>query len=144
MASKQPTNVHYLLAHRIKYVRQVYKEMEKDLTLLGATGIEDRLQEQVVETIQKLQRAGITTWMVTGDKKETAVNLAHAAGMIPSNESAPFPDPVMGSGANNGASEGTSASGANVSEEPLPPPGPALQCDLIDLCEVLDKRSLAK
>ena len=54
--------------------------MEKDLTLLGATGIEDKLQDQVVPTIQMMHKAGIVTWMLTGDKKETAVNMAHAVG----------------------------------------------------------------
>ena len=48
--------------------------------MLGATAIEDKLQEDVAETILKLGKAGITTWMVTGDKKETAVNLGYAAG----------------------------------------------------------------
>ena len=40
--------------------------MEKDLILLGATGIEDKLQDQVVETLDMIQKAGITTWMLTG------------------------------------------------------------------------------
>ena len=71
---------------RIKYVREVYKDMEKDLILLGATGIEDKLQDQVVQSLGKLQRAGITTWMLTGDKKETAINMAHASGMVKSTQ----------------------------------------------------------
>ena len=40
--------------------------METDLILLGATGIEDKLQDQVVETLDMIQKAGITTWMLTG------------------------------------------------------------------------------
>jgi phospholipid-translocating ATPase len=39
---------------------------------------------RVVETLEKLREAGITTWMLTGDKKETALNLANAAGLIAS------------------------------------------------------------
>ena len=70
------------IVNRIKYVRGVYKDMEKDLTLLGATGIEDKLQDQVVPTIQMMHKAGIVTWMLTGDKKETAVNMAHAVGKL--------------------------------------------------------------
>lgn len=58
--------------------------MEKDLILLGATGIEDKLQDQVVQTLHKAQQAGITTWMLTGDKKETALNMALASGMVKS------------------------------------------------------------
>ena len=61
-------------------MRDVYKGMERDLTLLGAVGIEDRLQDGVVETIQKLSSAGITTWMLTGDKVETATCIAISAG----------------------------------------------------------------
>ena len=60
--------------------------MEKGLILLGATGVEDKLQDKVVATLNKLQRAGITTWMLTGDKKETAINMGHASGMVQSNQ----------------------------------------------------------
>lgn len=70
------------IVNRVKYLRNVYKEMEAGLELLGATGIEDRLQDKVVDTMYKLRQAGIVTWMLTGDKKETALNLANAAGMI--------------------------------------------------------------
>jgi phospholipid-translocating ATPase len=40
---------------------------------LGATAIEDRLQEGVPETIADLQKAGIKIWVCTGDKMETAI-----------------------------------------------------------------------
>ncbi|OON22724.1 IC domain protein, HAD ATPase, P-type family [Opisthorchis viverrini] len=49
---------------------------------LGVTGIEDRLQEGVPETIECLREAGIHVWVLTGDKQETAVNVAHAAHLI--------------------------------------------------------------
>ena len=48
----------------------------------GATGIEDRLQEGVPESIEALQRAGIKIWMLTGDKQETAVNIAYACKLL--------------------------------------------------------------
>ena len=71
------------MVNRTKFIRDAYKQIESNgLHLLGATAIEDKLQEQVAETIDKLARAGITTWMVTGDKKETAVNLGYASGKI--------------------------------------------------------------
>lgn len=67
--------------NRVTFVRDTYHQIESSgLHLLGVTAIEDKLQEDVAETIDKLGRAGITTWMVTGDKKETAVNLGHASG----------------------------------------------------------------
>ena len=69
------------MVNRVKFVREAYRDLEAGgLELLGATAIEDKLQEEVAETINKLGKAGITTWMVTGDKKETAVNLGYASG----------------------------------------------------------------
>ncbi|KAF4790443.1 putative phospholipid-transporting ATPase VD [Turdus rufiventris] len=56
--------------------------LETKLTLLGATGIEDRLQEGVPDTIQALRKAGIKIWMLTGDKRETAVNIAYACKLL--------------------------------------------------------------
>ena len=47
--------------------------MERDLHLLGATAIEDRLQDGVPETIADLKVAGIKVWVATGDKLETAI-----------------------------------------------------------------------
>ena len=45
--------------------------------LLGATGIEDRLQEGVCESIHALEAAGIKVWVLTGDKQETAINIGY-------------------------------------------------------------------
>ncbi|MGH0159522.1 UNVERIFIED_CONTAM: hypothetical protein FKN15_038649 [Acipenser sinensis] len=52
--------------------------------LLGATAIEDRLQEGVPETIRTLKRAGIKIWVLTGDKKETAVNIGYSCKLLSS------------------------------------------------------------
>ena len=49
--------------------------MERDLRLLGATAIEDRLQDGVPETIADLKLAGIKVWVATGDKLETAIGI---------------------------------------------------------------------
>ncbi|XP_013373547.1 PREDICTED: probable phospholipid-transporting ATPase VD isoform X2 [Chinchilla lanigera] len=56
--------------------------LENKLTLLGATGIEDRLQEGVPEAIEALHKAGIKIWMLTGDKQETAVNIAYVCKLL--------------------------------------------------------------
>uniref|UniRef100_A0AAR2LEH4 Phospholipid-transporting ATPase n=1 Tax=Pygocentrus nattereri TaxID=42514 RepID=A0AAR2LEH4_PYGNA len=58
------------------------QRLENNLTLLGATGIVDRLQEEVPETIEALQRAGIKVWVLTGDKQETAINIACACKLL--------------------------------------------------------------
>lgn len=54
-------------------VQAVSDELEQDLRLLGATAIEDKLQDGVPETIADLKRAGIKIWVATGDKLETAI-----------------------------------------------------------------------
>ncbi|KHJ30289.1 putative aminophospholipid [Erysiphe necator] len=53
--------------------------IEYDFELSGATAIEDKLQKGVPETIDKLRRANIKIWMLTGDKRETAINIAYSA-----------------------------------------------------------------
>lgn len=60
-------------------VRESFGLLERNLTLIGATGIEDRLQENVPETIASLLAAGIVVWVLTGDKTETAINIAFSA-----------------------------------------------------------------
>lgn len=60
----------------------IYSDMEKNLVLLGATAVEDKLQEGVIDTIQDLKRADIKVWMLTGDKFETAENIAASCKLI--------------------------------------------------------------
>ena len=59
--------------------------MEWDLSLLGAMGIEDKLQEGVPDSIENLRRAGIVVWVLTGDKQETAVNIAYSCNLFAQN-----------------------------------------------------------
>merc|ERR1719443_2011975 len=61
---------------REEKIEEVATVIETNLTLIGATAIEDRLQDQVPETIAKLLEANIHVWMLTGDKQETAINIA--------------------------------------------------------------------
>jgi phospholipid-translocating ATPase len=55
-------------------------QLEVDLELLGITGVEDKLQDEVADTIQTLRSAGVQVWMLTGDKVETATCIAVSAG----------------------------------------------------------------
>ncbi|KAJ2845024.1 drs2 neo1 protein, partial [Coemansia brasiliensis] len=70
------------LNNRQEQVEAVCEEIEGDLLLSGVSAIEDRLQEGVPETIFKLRRAGIRVWMLTGDKVETAINIAKSCRLI--------------------------------------------------------------
>ncbi|BGP12149.1 hypothetical protein JCM10213_004714 [Rhodosporidiobolus nylandii] len=56
--------------------------IERDLFLLGATAIEDKLQEGVPDTIYTLQQAGIKVWVLTGDRQETAINIGLSCRLI--------------------------------------------------------------
>eukprot|EP00731_Ephydatia_muelleri_P034005 Em0044g25a len=60
----------------------VYEKIEKNLVLLGATAIEDKLQDGVPDTIANLARANIKIWVLTGDKQETAVNIGYSSKLL--------------------------------------------------------------
>ncbi len=57
------------LVDRQSLIEKAAESIERDLELTGATAIEDKLQKGVPETIDKLRRAGIKLWMLTGDKR---------------------------------------------------------------------------
>jgi len=52
------------------------------LDLVGATAIEDKLQDEVGETISYLKEAGIKVWVLTGDKVETAINIGFSCKLL--------------------------------------------------------------
>ena len=56
--------------------------IEHDFMLLGATAIEDKLQDGVPDTIHELQQAGIKVWVLTGDRQETAINIGMSCKLI--------------------------------------------------------------
>uniref|UniRef100_A0A673C872 Phospholipid-transporting ATPase n=1 Tax=Sphaeramia orbicularis TaxID=375764 RepID=A0A673C872_9TELE len=61
---------------------QLYEEIEKDLLLLGATAIEDKLQDGVPHTIEQLSKADVKIWVLTGDKQETAENIGYSCNLL--------------------------------------------------------------
>uniref|UniRef100_A0A8D0HF46 Phospholipid-transporting ATPase n=1 Tax=Sphenodon punctatus TaxID=8508 RepID=A0A8D0HF46_SPHPU len=69
-------------SNRDEALDKVYEEIEKNLILLGATAIEDKLQDGVPETISKLAKADIKIWVLTGDKKETAENIGFSCELL--------------------------------------------------------------
>lgn len=70
------------LEGREQAVDEVANEVECDLQLLGATAIEDKLQIGVPEAIDSLLKAGIKIWVITGDKRETAINIGFACSLL--------------------------------------------------------------
>lgn len=70
------------LVDRASKLRQTAALIECDLTLLGATGIEDKLQDGVPEAIEALRQAGIKVWVLTGDKQDTAISIARSCKLL--------------------------------------------------------------
>lgn len=70
------------IVDRQKQMEQVGEQIEQELELTGATAIEDKLQKGVPEAIDKLRRANIKMWMLTGDKRETAINVGHSCRLV--------------------------------------------------------------
>ncbi|TKY54962.1 putative phospholipid-transporting ATPase 9 [Spatholobus suberectus] len=69
-------------ADQEQIVEEIIQNIEKDLILLGATAVEDKLQDGVPECIDKLAQAGIKLWVLTGDKMETAINIGFACSLL--------------------------------------------------------------
>ncbi|KAK9509761.1 hypothetical protein O3M35_007001 [Rhynocoris fuscipes] len=70
------------MINREMKIEEAANLIEKDLILLGATAVEDRLQDEVPETIAALSKAGINIWVLTGDKQETAINIGYSTRLI--------------------------------------------------------------
>ena len=70
------------LEDRDEGLDRVYELIERDLVLVGASAIEDKLQDGVPQTIANLQLAGMKLWVLTGDKLETAINIGYSCNLL--------------------------------------------------------------
>ncbi|KAH8099600.1 phospholipid-translocating P-type ATPase [Cristinia sonorae] len=80
--SRRYSEASIALDNREERLMEISAQLEHDLRLLGATAIEDRLQDGVPETIADLKLAGIKIWVATGDKLETAIAIGHSTNLI--------------------------------------------------------------
>eukprot|EP00039_Didymoeca_costata_P018864 m.335291 g.335291 ORF g.335291 m.335291 type:complete len:1116 (-) comp17563_c0_seq1:541-3888(-) len=71
-----------LVDGRSDALTELYNRLETDMTLLGSTAVEDRLQEGVKETIEMLKEGGCNVWVLTGDKVETAKTISYTVNHI--------------------------------------------------------------
>ncbi|XP_071210769.1 phospholipid-transporting ATPase IH-like [Salvelinus alpinus] len=78
-ACHQLSDAKLALQDREQRLAQAYDLIERDFTLLGATAVEDRLQEKAADTIESLHKAGMKVWVLTGDKMETAAATCYAS-----------------------------------------------------------------
>lgn len=70
------------IVNREAALEKVYDSFKRNISILGSTAVEDKLQDDVPQTISSLQRAGIKIWMLTGDKLETAENIGESCLLI--------------------------------------------------------------
>ncbi|KAF5093246.1 hypothetical protein D0Z03_002497 [Geotrichum reessii] len=70
------------LTNREDKMEEVADALERNLTLLGGTAIEDRLQDGVPQSIALLGHAGVKLWVLTGDKVETAINIGFSCNLL--------------------------------------------------------------
>ncbi|XP_074924970.1 phospholipid-transporting ATPase IG isoform X5 [Chelonoidis abingdonii] len=73
------------LQDREEKMARIFDDIEADMHLIGATAVEDRLQEHAAETIEALQTAGMKVWVLTGDKMETAKSTCYASRLFQTN-----------------------------------------------------------
>ncbi|KAK7255624.1 hypothetical protein RIF29_29039 [Crotalaria pallida] len=69
-------------ADRDAMLERISEVMERELILVGATAVEDKLQKGVPQCIDKLAQAGLKIWVLTGDKMETAINIGFACSLL--------------------------------------------------------------
>ncbi|XP_018568743.1 probable phospholipid-transporting ATPase IA isoform X3 [Anoplophora glabripennis] len=70
------------LQHREEKIEEAANLIERNLKLIGATAIEDKLQEGVPDAIASLLQADINVWVLTGDKQETAINIGYSCKLL--------------------------------------------------------------
>lgn len=70
------------LIGRAALLRKVASNVENNLVILGASGIEDKLQQGVPEAIEALRIADIKVWVLTGDKQETAISIGYSSRLL--------------------------------------------------------------
>ncbi len=80
--NKKLEDASLLNRNKDKLIESLYEEIESNIYLLGATIVEDKLQDKVPETIRDLRFSGIKIWMLTGDKLNTAYNIGLSCGLI--------------------------------------------------------------
>jgi len=66
------------ILNREARLADIYDQVERNLYLIGVTAVEDKLQENVQDTLFSLREAGIKIWVLTGDKLETAINISES------------------------------------------------------------------
>lgn len=70
------------MVKRDEQMEAVADRLERDFELVGATAIEDKLQDEVDQAIFAMKKAGVKVWVLTGDKVETAINIGFSCKLL--------------------------------------------------------------
>ena len=70
------------MSKRDERMAEVADKLERGFDLIGATAIEDKLQDDVDKAIYAMKKAGIKVWVLTGDKVETAINIGYSCQLL--------------------------------------------------------------
>ncbi|KAK0451302.1 uncharacterized protein EV420DRAFT_1560180 [Desarmillaria tabescens] len=70
------------IENRDEEIDKANELIEHSLEILGATALEDKLQEGVPEAIETLHQAGIKLWILTGDKLQTAIEIGYSCNLL--------------------------------------------------------------
>jgi magnesium-transporting ATPase (P-type) len=70
------------MSKRDERLAEVADKLERGFLLIGATAIEDKLQDDVDKAIYAMKKAGIKVWVLTGDKIETAINIGFSCQLL--------------------------------------------------------------
>ncbi|KAJ8082391.1 phospholipid transporting ATPase [Marasmius tenuissimus] len=70
------------IENRDEEIDKANELVEHSLQILGATALEDKLQEGVPEAIETLHKAGIKLWILTGDKLQTAIEIGYSCNLL--------------------------------------------------------------
>ena len=70
------------LQDREEKMAAIAEQIEVEFNLVGATAIEDKLQDDLAETINYIKEAGVKMWVLTGDKIETAINIGYSCELL--------------------------------------------------------------
>ena len=83
---KKYENAKTEMENRDEKIQKVVEKLEENMEFLCVTGVEDKLQVDVTDSIESLRNAGIQIWMLTGDKVETATCIAISTGLKGKNQ----------------------------------------------------------
>ena len=73
------------LYNKEKRLEDIAEAIEQDMEIVGVSAVEDMVHEGVSDTLCSLMRAGIKVLILTGDKSETAVNIAYSTKLFSQN-----------------------------------------------------------